>query len=215
MKFPILRILWGLLLILAGLLFLLDLSGYISIGDYQWAIILGIGGLAFLSVFISDRKQWWSLFPSFGLLIGAFAIFIDTAFPQLQGDIIGAFVLGALGLAFLLVFLSNFEHWWALIPAGVLLSLGVGLGLSSFIPGLEMGGLFLVGLGITFGVIGFIRTPQGHMRWAFIPAVVLLVIGLFLLAASFNLFLYLWPLALIAAGLLIIYGVIRTRSRIG
>ena len=212
MRFPILRILWGLLLVLAGVLFLLDITGYISIGDYQWAIILGIGGLAFLSVFVSDRRQWWSLFPSFGLFIGAAAIFLDTAYPQLQGDIIGAFALGAIGLAFLLIFLSNFENWWALIPAGVLLSLGVALGLSSFIAGLEMGGLFLIGLGITFGVIGFIRTPQGQMRWAFIPAVVLLLLGFFLVVASFNLFLYLWPLALIAAGLFIVYRVIKGRN---
>jgi drug/metabolite transporter (DMT)-like permease len=57
MKWPILRILWGLLLILAGVLFLLNSIGTISIGEYQWAILLGIGGLAFLSVFISDRNQ--------------------------------------------------------------------------------------------------------------------------------------------------------------
>lgn len=212
MKFPILRILWGLLLILAGVLFLLDLTGSVSLGDYQWAIILGIGGLAFLSVFISDRRQWWSLFPSFGLLIGAAAIFIETYYPQLPGDIIGAIAMGAIGLAFLLIFLSNFEHWWALIPAGVLLSLGVSLGLSSFITGLDMGGLFLLGLGITFGVIGFVRTPQGQMKWAFIPAVVLLLLGSFLLIASFNLFLYLWPLALIAAGIFIVYRVIKGRN---
>ena len=212
MKFPVLRILWGLLLILAGVLFLLDLTGYISIGDYQWAIILGIGGLAFLSVFISNRKQWWSLFPAFGLLIGAAILFLETTFPEIPGDVGGAIALGSIGLAFLIVFLNNIEHWWALIPAGVLLSLGAALGLSVFIPGLEVGGLFLLGLGITFGVIGLVPTPQGRMRWAFIPAVVLLAIGFFMVIASFNLFLYLWPLGLIAVGVLIIYWVIRTRK---
>jgi hypothetical protein len=50
------------------------------------------------------------------------------------------------------------------------------------------------------------------MRWAFIPAVILLAIGFVILLASFNLFLYLWPLGLIAVGVLIIYGVIRTRK---
>ena len=211
MKFPILRILWGLLLILAGVLFLLDLVGYISIGDYQWAIILGIGGLAFFSVFIADRNQWWALFPSFGLLIGAAVLFLETAFPELPGDIGGAIAMGGIGLAFLIIFLINTENWWALIPAGVLISLSLGLGLNVFIDGLEVGGVLLIGLGLTFGLIGLVPTQQGRMRWAFIPALILLVIGFIILLASFNLFLYLWPLGLIAVGVLIIYGVLKTR----
>lgn len=212
MKFPILRILWGLLLILAGVLFLLDLTGYISIGDYQWAIILGIGGLAFFSVFIADRKQWWALFPSFGLLIGATVLFLETAFPELPGDLGGAIALGGIGLAFLIIYLINTENWWALIPAGVLISLSLGLGLSVFIDGLEVGGVLLIGLGLTFGLIGLVPTQQGRMRWAFIPALILLAIGVIILLASFNLFLYLWPLGLIAVGVLIIYGVLKTRK---
>lgn len=211
MKFPILRILWGLLLILAGVLFLLDLVDYISIGDYQWAIILGIGGLAFFSVFIADRNQWWALFPSFGLLIGAAVLFLETAFPELPGDIGGAIAMGGIGLAFLIIFLINTENWWALIPAGVLISLSLGLGLSIYIDGLEMGGVLLIGLGLTFGLIGLVPTQQGRMRWAFIPALILLAIGFIILLASFNLFLYLWPLGLIAVGVLIIYGVLKTR----
>jgi hypothetical protein len=212
MKFPILRILWGLLLILAGVLFLLDLVDYISIGDYQWAIILGIGGLAFFSVFIADRNQWWSLFPSFGLLIGAAILFLETAFPELPGDIGGAIAMGGIGLAFLIIFLINTENWWALIPAGVLISLSLGLGLSIYIDGLEMGGVLLIGLGLTFGLIGLVPTQQGRMRWAFIPALILLAIGFIILLASFNLFLYLWPLGLIAVGVLIIYRVLKTRK---
>ena len=67
MKWQILRALWGLLLVLAGVLFLLNSIGTITIGDYQWAIILGIAGLAFLSVFLANREHWWALFPSLGL----------------------------------------------------------------------------------------------------------------------------------------------------
>jgi hypothetical protein len=203
MKFPILRILWGLLLIVAGVLFLLDLVEYISIGYYQWAIILGIGGLAFLSVFIADRNQWWALFPSFGLLIGAAVLFSDIG---------GVIAMGGIGLAFLIIYLINTDNWWALIPAGALISLSLAVGLSYFITGLEVGGVFLMGLGLTFGLLGLVPTQQGRMRWAFIPAVILLAIGFVILLASFNLFLYLWPLGLIAVGVLIIYGVIRTRK---
>jgi hypothetical protein len=207
-----LRILWGLLLILAGVLFLLNSIGTITIGEYQWAIILGIGGLAFLSIFISDRNQWWWLFPAFGLFLTSAIIWFENAFPAISGDVSGVIAMGSIGLAFLLVFLINIANWWALIPAGVLLSSAAALLLSVISPGLESGGLFLVGLGLTFGVIGFVPTEQGRMRWAFIPAIVLLVIGLFVLIASFNLFTLIWPLGLIGAGMLIIYYVLRGRK---
>jgi hypothetical protein len=50
------------------------------------------------------------------------------------------------------------------------------------------------------------------MRWAFIPALVLLVIGSLILLASIDLFTLIWPLGLIALGLLIIYFVFRARK---
>jgi hypothetical protein len=207
MKWPILRILWGLLLILAGVLFLLNSIGMIAIGEYQWAILLGIGGLAFLSVFISDRNQWWALFPAFGLFIGGSIVYLENAYPAIPGDIAGAIAIGGIGLVFLLIFLTNFKNWWALIPAGVLFSLT-----AVFLLGAQSGGAFLIGLGLTFGLIGFVPTEQGRMRWAFIPAAILIIIGLVILIASFDLFELLWPLGLIAAGLLIIYYVIRSRK---
>jgi hypothetical protein len=207
MKWPILRILWGLLLILAGVLFLLNSIGMIAIGEYQWAILLGIGGLAFLSVFISDRNQWWALFPAFGLFIGGSIVYLENAYPTIPGDIAGAIAIGGIGLVFLLIFLTNFKNWWALIPAGVLFSLT-----AVFLLGAQSGGAFLIGLGLTFGLIGFVPTEQGRMRWAFIPAAILIIIGLVILIASFDLFELLWPLGLIAAGLLIIYYVIRSRK---
>ena len=206
MKWQILRALWGLLLVLAGVLFLLNSIGTITIGDYQWAIILGIGGLAFLSVFLSDRQHWWALFPAFGLIIGGLIIYLQQAFPWLSDDFGGVIALGGIGLVFLLIFITNIKNWWALIPAGVLLSLAVML-----LLGFESGGVFLIGLGLTFGVLGFVPTEHGRMRWAFIPAVVLILVGIFVTLAVYNLFAILWPLALIAGGVMIVYFVIKTR----
>lgn len=212
MKWPVLRILWGLLLISAGILFFLNSIGTITIGEFMWAILLAIGGLAFLSVFVADRNHWWALFPAFGLLIGGTIILLENISPDLPGDFGGVIAMGGIGLAFLLIFVSNIANWWALIPAGVLISSGIALFLSNYSPGLESGGIFLVGLGLTFGVIGFVPTDQGRMRWAFIPAVVLLAVGALLLVASVDLFAYLWPLALIGGGGLIIYYVLIRRK---
>ena len=207
MKWPLLRVLWGLLLVAAGVLFLLNSIGTISIGDYQWAIILVIGGLAFLSVFLADREHWWALFPSFGLLIGGTILFLESAFPQFSGDFGGAIAMGGIGLAFLLIFLVNLKNWWALIPAGVLFSLA-----AMFVLGFQSGGVFLIGLGLTFGILGFVPTEHGRMRWAFIPAAILILVGIFITLASYNLFALFWPLGLIAGGVMIIYFVIKTRK---
>jgi hypothetical protein len=213
MRWPALRILWGIFLVLAGILFLLNTLGFITIGEYLWAIILGVGGLAFLSVFVADRKQWWSLFPGFALLVGGAIIFLERTYPSLPDDFGGIIAMGGIGLAFLIVFLMNTENWWALIPAGSLFSIALAIGLNQILTGLEIGGVFLIGLGFTFGVVGFVPTPQGRMRWALIPALILIVVGFLVLIAASNLISYLWPLGLIALGGLIIYSVIRSRQK--
>jgi len=146
-------------------------------------IILGIGGLAFLSVFLTDREHWWALFPAFGLFLGGSIIFLEQAYPWLSDDFGGVIALGGIGLVFLLIFITNIKNWWALIPAGVLLSLAVML-----LLGFESGGVFLIGLGLTFGVLGFVPTEHGRMRWAFIPAVVLILVGIFVTLAIYDLF---------------------------
>src|SRR5690606_41960036 len=43
------------------------------------------------------------------------------------GDIVGAYVMFAIALPFLYVYLRNRENWWALIPGGIMLTIGVGL----------------------------------------------------------------------------------------
>ena len=109
--------------------------------------------------------------------------------------------------AFLLIFLVNLKNWWALIPAGVLFSLA-----AMFVLGFQSGGVFLIGLGLTFGILGFVPTEHGRMRWAFIPAAILILVGIFITLASYNLFALFWPLGLIAGGVMIIYFVIKTRK---
>lgn len=214
MKWPILRLLWGMLLILGGILFLLYELGYFLISDFAWAIILGIAGLAFLSVFIADQRQWWALFPGFALLIGTSVILLENVFPQWPDELGGVIALGGIGLAFLIIFFINLENWWALVPAGVLISLAVAIGLTAFLEESLMPGVFLMGLGLTFGGISFISTPKGRMRWALIPAVVLLVIGFILLVTLSDLMVYLLPIGLIAVGIYIIYVMFRSRQRI-
>ena len=200
------RTLWGSLLILGGILFLLDNLGYIKIGGLVWAIILAVGGLVFVSVFLSDRQHWWALIPGIILLAVAATVAVDYLFAGRAGDLSGMIVLGGISLAFWMVYFVNREHWWAIIPAGVLATLAVVTGLDNILTGgIDTGGIFFLGLGATFALVAVLPTPHGQMKWAFIPAVVLIIIGLFVIGAATDLLNYIWPVALILAGAVILF----------
>jgi hypothetical protein len=202
---------WGLLLVVAGGVFLLDSLNMIEIGGLVWGLIIGLGGLAFLSVYAAMRENWWALIPGVILLSVAALILVESLLPQGAGEWGGMIVLGGTGLAFLLVYLTNREFWWALIPAGVMITLACVVGLEGLIGDAEIGGIFLLGLGLTFALVGLVPTPEGHMRWAFIPAVILAIIGLLILVAMSSLINYIWAVGLIAVGLVIILRAFRTR----
>lgn len=199
------RTLWGLLLVAGGIVFLLQNLGILTFGDLFWGVLLGIGGIGFLSVYFADRQNWWSLIPGIVLLAVAVIIFLNTLFPTLVGVWGGVIILGGIGLAFLLVYASNPENWWALIPAGVMVTLAAVTLFDQFLSGFETGGIFFLGLGLTFGIIAILPNPHSEMRWAFIPAGVLTLIGLVLLAALSSLVNYIWPVVLILFGLFFIF----------
>jgi hypothetical protein len=204
-------ILWGLLLVLAGGLFLLDSLNVLELGDVFWGVILGIGGLAFLSVYFANREHWWALIPGCTLLSVSALILLDRFLPNGVGDWGGSIVLGGIGLSFLLIYFSNREFWWAVIPGGVMATLAFVVGLDEVLGDVEMGGVFFLGLGLTFALIGLLPSPQGNMRWAFIPAAILGIIGLLIVVALSSLINYIWALALIAAGLILLVRAFRPR----
>jgi hypothetical protein len=194
-----LRILWGGLLIVAGVLFLLQEMNLIpSAWDIVWALLFGVAGCVFLFAFLTDRTHWWPLIPGIGLLSLAVLMLVEEALPG--SDWAGAIFLGGIGISFWLVYALNRENWWAVIPGGVLVTLAFVAGFDSFMVDDVGGGIFMLGLGLTFGLVGLLPTPQGRMNWAFIPAAVLLIIGLFLITPWMPLFSYIWPVALILLG---------------
>ena len=68
-------------------------------------------------------------------------------------------------------------------------------------------------IGLTFALVGLLPTPRGprSVRWAFIPALVLLIMGGVIFAAAEQLINYLWPVALILAGLYLVWRTFRPR----
>ena len=205
------RIFWGGLLILAGVIFLLENMGLIAIGELIWAILLGLGGIAFLTVFITDRQHWWALIPGCTLVGVSITLFLEFFWPEAGSVTSGLIILGSIALAFLIIYLLNWENWWALIPAGVLFTLAVVAVLDEVYPQMDTGSVFFVGLGMTFAALAILPNPIGQMRWAFIPAVVLIVIGIVLAAVQFPVLSVVFALALIVVGVFFLFRAFQWR----
>jgi len=200
-----LRIVWGMLLIVAGLLFLAQSLGLIpSAWGALWAVVFGVAGLAFVAWLFVDRRQWWAIIPGLTLLGLAGVIVLSMLTPEENGGWAGAVFLGAIGLSFVIVYIMRRDFWWALIPAGALLTLALVALSTSFMTGLESGALLFIGLGVTFGIVALVPTPDGRMTWALIPAVILGVMGILIALALGSLLNYVWPIALIIVGVYIL-----------
>lgn len=198
------RILWGLLLILGGVLFLIENMGILEISGLFWALLLGVAGAAFISIYFSNQSNWWALIPGVVLVSLALNIALSVTFPGISNVAGGLIVLGGIGLAFLAVYLTNRNNWWAIIPAGVMFTLGIISVLDETTFGLETGGILFIGIGLTFAVLTILPTPGGRLGWAIFPAAVLVVFGLLVMAAAGAWINYLWPAVLILVGLFLI-----------
>lgn len=200
-----LRLVFGILLILAGAVFLAETMGFLNIAGSIWGVLFALGGLAFLSVLLSDRQQWWAAIPGIILLSLAALIILSEAFPGYGDRLGGGIFLGGIGLAFWVVYFIAPANWWAIIPGGVMLTLGVVASLDNInIAGLETGGIFFLGLGATFGLLSLVKVEGRRMGWPLIPAGVLAIMGLLIMASASNLANYLWPLAIIVVGLFLL-----------
>jgi hypothetical protein len=197
------RTFWGMIFIVGGILFLLQNLDLIRGGDIFWGFIFGLVGVLFLTAFIGNRRQWWLLIPGC-LFIGIGASqFTQAILPSKSASLFdGIFVLGGLGVGFLLIYIFSPSNWWAIIPGGAMITLAIVSVLDSAYPDKDTGGVFLIGLGVTFAVLAVL--PRLHMRWAYIPALVLFVIGVIALAGEFSAANYLWPVLLILVGIYVL-----------
>ena len=197
------RIVFGIVLIVAGGLFLLENLGIFHGGiNLLWVAILGGAGVTSLYLFANNRNNWWALIPGSTLLAISLSIALGVVAPTMSNILGGGIILGGIGLGFWLIFLTNRDFWWAVIPAGVLSSLAVVAVLEEFI---NTGGLFLVGLGMTFILLAVMPGYENRLKWGYIPGGILTLIGVLTMPLLEGIFNILWPVALIGAGGYVIY----------
>ena len=199
----------GLGLVLLGGLLLMQTMNIVSLNwDQVWPVLFGLGGLAFLTVFFSDHEQWWSIIPGFTLLGLAALIGLSIVAGEVGGAIGAGVFMGSIALAFWVIYILRRSFWWAVIPAGTLTTLAVIIVLSNFrLTERFSGGVFFLGLALTFLMVALLPTPEGRMRWAFYPAAALLALSLIVFIAVSSIFNYIWPVALIAGGVFLLLSI--------
>jgi hypothetical protein len=197
------RILIGAALILGGILMLLDKTGVLKgATDFFWAGLLAIGAAIFLFWFFSDSSKWWAAIPGFTLAgMAASTLLLDKIGWG------GLAFLGGIGVGFWAVYLRQPAQWWAIIPGGVLLTLGLTSALTEAFKIAETGGVFFVGLGLTFLLVALLA----KMKWAFIPAAVLLLLGFFLGTPFEGVLQYVWIGTLLIAGIVLVISAVRSK----
>ena len=116
------RLLIGVLFVLGGILSLLDAMGIVSnAGGIFWGLISAAAGAIFLYILLTDRNNWWAAFPAFTF----FGLAASSFLPDLLEAYDGLVFFVGISLGFWWVYFTGPEHWWAIIPGGVLLTLGI------------------------------------------------------------------------------------------
>jgi hypothetical protein len=204
--------LWGGVLIVAGVLLLAqNFRLFGAAEDVVWAAMFAVGSAAFLSVAVLYRAHWWAFIPGMVLLSLATIIGLQAGVPRSAELWSGSIMLGGIGLAFWLIYLTHAEHWWAIIPGGVLWTLATVAGLESVWAQPDGGGVFFAGLATTFALVYLLPTAGGRMRWALFPAAGCALLSVVTFAAVPWVLNYLWPAALIIAGVYVLFNAQRLR----
>ncbi|MCP5094018.1 MAG: hypothetical protein GY943_00540 [Chloroflexi bacterium] len=187
---------WGSLLILFGIVGLIEMVTDLT--AWVWVAILAVAGLGTFGTYLANRSEWWLLIPTYVM----WAVATLVALIQLgilRGEFIAPFVLTAVALPFLFGYLRNREQWGLLIPAYVLLAVGVMVFLigRGVLNDLLIPAYIMFTIAIPFFIV-FGRNSQ-HW-WALIPGGIMTVIGLaFLITTAIAG--YVIPIVLILAGI--------------
>lgn len=195
---------WAIFFVLAGVFLLLKNQGVFGEwGELIWGGLFAVAGLAFLVWFITGLQHWWRAVPAFTLL-GTGGTLILASRNSEWGSWATSLVLLGMALGFWAILLVRKEHWWALVPAGVLTTVAALLGLW---PRLDQAGrlaVLFLGLGLMFLLLYVIRYDERDARWAGVPTGALLLLGVVTLVGGLSLPTLLqewWPVLLVVLGI--------------
>ncbi|MCL4529364.1 MAG: hypothetical protein M1282_08125 [Chloroflexi bacterium] len=175
MRSKLSAILPGLFLILAGAIALWAQLGhfYNNAPQFWTAAFGGFGVLFLVAYFLSGVRAWGWLFPAF--ICGALALTIYLGEAGVTSSIVGAPILVAIGLPFVVpLILDVRKNWWAIIPIWVMGVLAGVVAVADTVQGEWIAALVMLGFAIPFLVV--FLTDRSRW-WALIPAFVFAVIA--------------------------------------
>jgi hypothetical protein len=170
-------------------------------------------GLAipFAVALIADARQnYWAVMPLTIFSVLALAALLDN---QTDSTVLGAMAAFIVAAPFYFVYFTQPKQWWALIPAGIVSTIGCTALLIALFPMLEQsnvtGTIAALGIAATFGTL-YLRRNTIPTEWAKYPAIVFCLIALLALIDKTGI--DGGPLVLIALGVLLLFSTVRPRQ---
>ncbi len=204
------RAIAGIGLLLFGGLFLLQTLEILPEGGWLWSLPFALGGVAFLAVLSRGRQNWWAAIPGVILVSLGAVIAVAELAPEFGDRFGGSIFLFGIALAFLIVYLMDRRFWWAIIPMGVMATL-TAVTILEEASAFEGGTVFFLGLAATFALVALLPNGGEPMRWPWIPALVLLVLGALISIGADNMMVFIFPVVLILVGVYLLFGTARRR----
>lgn len=213
MKRPIVQIILGVLVLIAGVLLLLEATGTMPSPPVLWSAVLLAASATFGYVFFADRRSWWAAIPSSALLGAGVARLMEID-PDGLGQWTEVPVLAAIGIGFLAIYLRDHHRWWALIPGGMLVTLSVLTAVTADVGAAVSGAIFLFGAALTFALVAVLPGGGSRHWWSYIPAAVLALAAVAVLlteAEWVTVLNIVWPIVVIVSGGFLIWRAVRSR----
>jgi hypothetical protein len=186
---------------------MLLLETFSNLSAWLWVLVLALAGLGVLALWLATNREdpgqapWAGLIPAYVLLAIAALVGL-LEFDALQDPFVAPFVLAVIALPFLVTFLRDRRQWWALIPAYILLAVGLMVLLTD--SGLMSDDLVppyvLFAIAVPFFVV-YARNTKNW--WALIPGGILAIVGISFLIAEAAVE-YVGAIVLVVVGLWIV-----------
>ncbi len=154
MKISRSSLLWGILLVGAGLVALAQRTGLMrQVPEQVWAWVFAlVGVVSFASYGLSGWKEWGWLFPAG--IFGALAVMVGLLAAGIDNPAVACALFFGLVLPFAAAYLfDRSRNWWALIPGGVMVFLALTVLLVDRVGGQWIGALFLLMIALVFFIV--------------------------------------------------------------
>jgi hypothetical protein len=175
---------WGLILIVAGGLFMARNMGYeVDLTPVFWMGVCAVlSAVCFIRYFAGDLKRWGRLLPA--CQFAAFAVMIGLSEANVHGSIIAVPLFIGFAVPFVVAILTDYQkNYWAVIPAAIFSVLT----LTALLQDRASDALLVTLVAFVVATpFFFVYFTQKRQWWAIIPAGTLSSIGLTALLVAIN-----------------------------